>query len=187
MMNRIISQAITALLLLLLITYCQAWEKRIDSHGKTIIAYYASWQWYDRNGLAKPENLDHSKVSRYNFAFFQINEQGQIWGTDSWADPIVLFGEFDWMAVPGTGHCSWDSPDEPPVCAGHFYEGGLIHQAHSAGVEVYPSIGGWTLSDPFPTLAANPTARATFAANCVELIKAYDFDGIDIDWEVSNI
>ena len=48
---------------------------------------------------------------------------------------------------------------------------------------MYPSIGGWTLSDDFPALAADPVARAKFANNCVELIKAYDFDGIDIDWE----
>jgi len=29
-------------------------------------------------------------------------------------------------------------------------------------------------------MAADPTARATFAQNCVDLIKEYDFDGIDI-------
>ena len=29
-------------------------------------------------------------------------------------------------------------------------------------------------------MAASPTARATFAQNCVDLIKEYDFDGIDI-------
>jgi len=29
-------------------------------------------------------------------------------------------------------------------------------------------------------MAANPAARATFAQNCVDLIKEYDFDGIDI-------
>lgn len=81
------------------------------------------------------------------------------------------------------GYCSWDSPGDAPVCAGHFYEDGLISQAHGAGVEVYPSIGGWTLSDPFPALAASDAARKTFAANCVALIEEYDFDGIDIDWE----
>ena len=34
----------------------------------------------------------------------------------------------------------------------------------------------------FPAMSANPTARANFAKNCIELIQAYDFDGIDIDW-----
>jgi len=47
-------------------------------------------------------------------------------------------------------------------------------------VEVYPSIGGWTLSGPFSELAASAESRKRFAENCVKLIEAYDFDGIDI-------
>lgn len=50
-------------------------------------------------------------------------------------------------------------------------------------MEVYPSIGGWTLSDPFSELAASAESRKRFAENCVKLIDTYDFDGIDIDWE----
>lgn len=166
---------ITLLLLLTLPTTSRAWEKRIDAHGKTIIAYYASWQWYDRNHLAKPSNLDHSKVTRYNFAFFQINEAGDIWGTDSWADAITLYGDFDWNVSDGP-YCMWNGPTaayggEERECAGHHYDTGLISQAHNAGVEVYPSIGGWSLSDPFPALAANAEARVKFAENCVKLIE----------------
>lgn len=37
---------------------------------------------YDRDKLASPANMDFSKVTRVNFAFFQTNEQGDIWGTD---------------------------------------------------------------------------------------------------------
>mmetsp|Transcript_20208 Transcript_20208/g.48570 ORF Transcript_20208/g.48570 Transcript_20208/m.48570 type:complete len:147 (+) Transcript_20208:246-686(+) len=134
--------SLVAALLLLLPTSTRAWTKRQDAHGKTIIAYYASWQWYDRSGLAKPSNLDHSKVTRYNFAFFQINSNGDIWGTDEWADAITLYGEFDWSGA-GESFCSWDAEGGvPPNCAAHHSEGGLIRQAHDAGVEVYPSIGG---------------------------------------------
>ena len=78
---------ITLLLLLQRPLPSKSWEKAFHDHGKTIMAYYASWQWYDRSGLAKPSNLDMTKVTRYNFAFFQPNTQGDIWGTDSWADP----------------------------------------------------------------------------------------------------
>ncbi|KAL7548690.1 hypothetical protein ACHAWF_011963 [Thalassiosira exigua] len=173
------------LLLVALLPPSRGWTKRQDAHGKTIIAYYASWQWYDRSHLAKPTNLDHSKVTRYNFAFFQINEQGAIWGTDPWADAIVLYGEYDWNHAPGApgAKCHWGSPADPPACAGHKPGTGLIDVAHAAGVEVYPSIGGWTLSDPFSKLAEDPAARQVFADNCVKLIEEYDFDGIDIDWE----
>jgi chitinase len=54
----------------------------------------------------------------------------------------------------------------------------LIHLVHAAGAEIYPSIGGWTLSDAFPAMAASATARATFAENCVKLISDYGFDGM---------
>ena len=140
---------------------------------------------YDRSGLAKPSNLDHSKVTRYNFAFFQTNEKGDIWGTDGYTDPKALHGEINWNLLPGQGgtYCSWVSAGQPPLCLGHRYETGLIYQAHKAGVEVYPSIGGWTLSNHFPALAKTPSSRSNFAANCVKLIESYDFDGIDIDWE----
>ena len=60
---------------------------------------------------------------------------------------------------------------------------GLMYLAHQAGAEVYPSIGGWTLSDAFPSMAASSSARKRFASQCVELIEDYGFDGIDLDWE----
>ena len=45
------------------------------------------------------------------------------------------------------------------------------------------SIGGWTLSTNFPSIAADPLKRTTFANACVHLIDSFGFDGIDIDWE----
>ncbi|KAL7521899.1 hypothetical protein ACHAWX_006594 [Stephanocyclus meneghinianus] len=150
---------------------------------KTIVGYYASWQWYDRNKLAAPENMDFTKLQRVNYAFFQTDTNGNLWGTDSWGDPNVLFGPYNWNPSQGSEqYCSWDSPTDRP-CNYHTYEQGLIYLVHAAGAEIYPSIGGWTLSDPFPAMAADSTARANFAQNCVDLIKAYNFDGIDIDWE----
>lgn len=71
-------------------------QPSICLHAST--GYYASWQWYDRDGLAAPINMDFSKITRANFAFFQITTDGEIFGTDSWADPITLFGMYDWMS-----------------------------------------------------------------------------------------
>jgi len=150
---------------------------------KKVVGYYASWQYYDRDGIARPENLDFTKVDRVNFAFFQPDVNGNLFGTDAWIDPIVLFGPIKYNPPAGaTSYCSWDGPLQKN-CEYHQYERGLISLVHAAGGEIYPSIGGWTLSDSFPALAASPTARTTFANQCVDLIKGYDFDGIDIDWE----
>eukprot|EP00554_Chaetoceros_debilis_P007329 CAMPEP_0194076696 /NCGR_PEP_ID=MMETSP0149-20130528/3460_1 /TAXON_ID=122233 /ORGANISM="Chaetoceros debilis, Strain MM31A-1" /LENGTH=1024 /DNA_ID=CAMNT_0038757527 /DNA_START=190 /DNA_END=3264 /DNA_ORIENTATION=+ len=150
-----------------------------DNTDKTIIGYYASWQQYPRGGIAKPENMDFSKVDRVNFAFFQTDVNGFIYGTDKWGDPLVLFGPKSGI---GTNHCSWDGPSVKN-CDNHYYEKGLISLVHAVGAEIYPSIGGWTLSDAFPQMASTQLSRAKFAQQCAELIEAYDFDGIDIDWE----
>ena len=45
--------------------------------------------------------------------------------------------------------------------------------------------GGWTLSDNFPALSADPVARDAFAKKCADILAYHDFDGVDIDWEVS--
>ena len=44
---------------------------------------------------------------------------------------------------------------------------------------MWPSIGGWTLSDNFPGITATSAGQATFAQECVRLIEAYGFDGVD--------
>ena len=158
-------------------------------HGtnKRIIGYYAGWQWYDRDKLANPDNMDFTKVQRVNYAFFQPDALGNIYGTDRWGDPQLLFGPYvpfmEGGAFTGVQRCSYDGPAEVN-CAYHERERGLIHLAHSQGAEVYPSIGGWTLSQHFPALSADPVARDTFAKKCIEVLAYHNFDGIDIDWEV---
>lgn len=58
----------------------------------------------------------------------------------------------------------------------------LIKQAHRT-MKVLLSIGGWTYSSKFSPVAADATARETFANSAIALMTDYGFDGIDIDWE----
>jgi GH18 family chitinase len=209
--------------------------------------------------------MDFKKVSRVNYAFFQTDGDGYIFGTDSWADPNVLFGPYDFApntdklppeckggrgkdigkpknatvdehaiynqqvivqqqplqgeggigngnnaqtgnrrtqnANANGGKNTYQYPDytkDPPckffeqchrnfpnshTCNTHKYKDGLIYIAHTDGAQVYPSIGGWTLSNSFPVVAADEAKRKRFARECVGLIADYGFDGIDIDWE----
>jgi chitinase len=48
---------------------------------------------------------------------------------------------------------------------------------------VWPSLGGWSLSDAFSQLARSQANRQRFAENCALLVEEYGFGGIDIDWE----
>ncbi len=50
-------------------------------------------------------------------------------------------------------------------------------------LKILISIGGWTWSGRFSDAVLTDTARQGFAASAVDIIKKYDMDGIDIDWE----
>jgi len=134
---------------------------------KEIIAYFPSWQMYKRNGCVVPEVLDYSRYTILNYSFYSPDKEANIEGTDPWADTILLKGRIDW------------SKPQPA----YYPNSSLVDYAHLYGVKVMVSIGGWTLSDNFPLIAADPKKRGHFAQECVRLLKHYQFDGIDIDWE----
>jgi GH18 family chitinase len=135
---------------------------------KEIIGYYPSWQWYNRAQLMGPDNLDYTRYTILNYAFFAPDDDGNLWGTDAWADSCLLRGAYDWSS---------------PVQPAYIPNTSLIDIAHAWGVKVIPSIGGWTLSDKFPAIAADSVKRHRFASQCAHLIRDFKFDGIDIDWE----
>lgn len=145
-------------------------EFKVNPTCRQIIGYYPSWQMYKRNGLVSPASLDYDKYTILNYSFFQTDLKGNLYGTDAWADSILLRGKIDWG-----------------VSTNDYYEyfpnTSLVDIAHAWGVKVMVSIGGWTLSENFPTVAADPALRANFAHECVRILKEYKFDGIDIDWE----
>ncbi|MCH2224434.1 MAG: glycosyl hydrolase family 18 protein [Crocinitomicaceae bacterium] len=136
-----------------------------QSPCKEIVGYYPNWQWYDRAQLVNPQTLDYSKYTIINYCFFAPQPDGTINTTDAWADENLLLGQPDW------------------VNGGYLPNTSIVDLAHANGIEILPSIGGWTLSTNFPSIAASPALRATFAQSCVNLIQTYNFDGIDLDWE----
>ena len=137
---------------------------------REIIGYYPSWQWYKRSQLMGPENLDYSKYTILNYSFFAPDTNGNLFGTDAWADSILLRGKVDWGISNESNYIYYPNTS-------------VIDIAHTWGVKVMVSIGGWSLSENFPAIAANPKKRSHFASQCVHLLRSYKFDGIDIDWE----
>jgi chitinase len=45
------------------------------------------------------------------------------------------------------------------------------------------SVGGWADSTGFSEIAASESKRQNFAQRSVEIVRTYDLDGVDIDWE----
>jgi chitinase len=54
-------------------------------------------------------------------------------------------------------------------------------------LKIVISIGGWTWSGKFSDAVLTDTARAAFAASAVDIVRKYDLDGVDIDWEYPTI
>jgi chitinase len=121
---------------------------------KQVIGYYPNWRLYNRKGIAKPENLFYQKYTILNYSFFRPDAQGNIVSSDPISDHTLL--------------------EESPT---------VVEHAHLWGCRVMVSIGGWTFSDDFPAVAADPKKRHQFASECVRMLREYRFDGIDIDWE----
>jgi chitinase len=53
-------------------------------------------------------------------------------------------------------------------------------------LKILISIGGWGGSRYFSDAVFSDTARAAFAASAVAIVKKYNLDGVDIDWEYPN-
>lgn len=62
----------------------------------------------------------------------------------------------------------------------------LVTAGHANGKRVKLSIGGWTGSQYFSAIAASPSLRSQFLQNVLKAYRAYNLDGIDIDWEYPN-
>jgi chitinase len=59
--------------------------------------------------------------------------------------------------------------------------------AHSNGVKMIMSLGGWGNASGFPGMSSTAANRSRFIGQVVDFCLANNYDGVDIDWEfVSN-
>jgi chitinase len=70
---------------------------------------------------------------------------------------------------------------------------GLVKKAHRNNVQVFISVGGWSIGDEpgddsrFHRLAQTKEERDYFVSNTMELVRRYNLDGVDVDWEYPDI
>lgn len=126
----------------------------VTNDTKQIIGYLPNWSLYRRNRFVQPKIINYSKYTIINYSFFYPDEYGKVKSCDPYADRFLLNGDYN-----------------------------VVSLAHQKGVKVMISMGGWTLSHNFSKIAGSPELRQIFAQECVRVLKEYNFDGIDIDWE----
>ncbi|MEG1930986.1 MAG: glycosyl hydrolase family 18 protein [Anaerovorax sp.] len=67
----------------------------------------------------------------------------------------------------------------------------LVKKGHAQGTEIFIAVGGWsyqgnTLVSEFETLAANKETRSKFVNSVLAVVKEYQLDGVELDWEHPN-
>ncbi|KAH5214995.1 hypothetical protein HBI62_181820 [Parastagonospora nodorum] len=141
-----------------------------DRNGYRAVAYFGNWDIYARKYF--PQQVPASKLTHLLYAFADNTPDGNITLSDSYADTEIH--------LPGD---SWS--DTGKNVYGSFKQLGLLKQKNR-NLKVLLSIGGWTYTNTKKNLdpvGASEAARKNFAASCVDMIKNYGFDGIDVDWE----
>jgi chitinase len=123
---------------------------------KEVIGYFPGWLLNADSTTMSVARIPYAKLTIINYAFWYPLPDGQIVGRDTLGDAKYLRG---------------------PV------ESRLVDRAHDHDVKVMLSLGGWDASDNFPTVSSAELSRTTFARSCIEALRRYGFDGIDIDWE----
>ncbi|WP_108651286.1 glycosyl hydrolase family 18 protein [Dongshaea marina] len=162
-----------------------------NTSGKVVGAYYVEWGVYGRKfevNKIPAQNLTHIL---YGFI--------PICGGDGINDSLKsISGSFEalqrscagredfkvsihdpWAALqmPQGDLKDWDEPYK-----GNFGNLMALKKAYP-DLKILPSIGGWTLSDPF-FFMGDKSKRDRFVASVKEFLKTWKFfDGVDIDWE----
>ncbi len=60
-------------------------------------------------------------------------------------------------------------------------------KSDNPGLKILISIGGWSWSENFSNAALSDSSRKAFAESTVDIVRKYNLDGVDIDWEYPGI
>lgn len=134
--------------------------------GPRSLAYFTSWSSLDRALAVK--DIDPNLLTHINFAFANLTEEGEVVIGDEEQDLNKDFG----TELGG-------SEDDRYGHMGQFKQ---LKEKYPH-IKILISIGGWSWSDNFSDVAADPVKRDRFAASAAEFVSEYGLDGVDIDWE----
>ena len=132
------------------------------------VMYYGDWSIWGGQGNFYPKDIPADQLTHLNFAFVDFDAQGTLNFTDK--DAAI-------------GH--------PLGNAGVTYgdiNGGILNafqvlKLENPNLKIGVSLGGWSKSGDFSTIAANASTRAKFVENVMSFIKYTNMDFVDIDWE----
>lgn len=162
-----------------------------NKSGLIVGTYFVEWGVYGRNYPV--DKMPVANLNRIIYGFVPIC------GGDGINDSLkTIEGSFQSLQAACAGradfkiaiHDPWAAIQKPQKGVEGWsvpYKGNfgqlMAAKKSNPSLKILPSIGGWTLSDPF-FFMDDPVKRATFVASAKEYLKTWKFfDGLDIDFE----
>lgn len=122
------------------------------------VFFICSWAWYRKgNGKFGPENIDGKLCTHIVYGFVTL-------------DPNTYTIKI---------HDKWADVDN------HLYQ--KVTDFRKRGVKVTVALGGWndSLGAKYGRFLTDANLRRKFVTNALDFIKKYNFQGLDLDLEVS--
>ena len=144
--------------------------KAAQTPGYRNVMYYGEWSVYAGQKYFYPSKIDGSQITHLNFAFLDVDANGDLVLCDEYAD-------FQITSMPELSGTDWGNPN-----AGVFGALNILRSKYP-NMKIGVSVGGWTRSGDFPKLAASAATRQNFAKNIAKFVDYLGYDFVDIDWE----
>ncbi|KAJ2696385.1 hypothetical protein FB645_006218 [Coemansia sp. IMI 203386] len=132
------------------------------------VGYYTAWSIYDRKYT--PSDVPVERLTHLNYAFAKL-EGNRIALGDSWADVEKSYDHTEY------------ADNEPRGSFGEFNNRGSPVRQRNPHLHTLISVGGWSWSGGFSSMASEPGTRMEFVQSVADFLQRYGFDGVDIDWE----
>ncbi|WP_105903166.1 glycosyl hydrolase family 18 protein [Vibrio gangliei] len=166
-------------------------NKTYNTDPNTVVGtYFVEWGIYDRGYTV--DNIPADNLTHILYGFIPIcgpNESLKSVGGNSFnALQTACRGVPDYNVVI---HDPWAAYQKSFKQAGHEYDTPIkgnfammmALKQRNPDLKIIPSVGGWTLSDPFFSFT-DKSKRDIFVASVKEFLTTWKFfDGVDIDWE----
>ncbi|GAF21879.1 MULTISPECIES: glycosyl hydrolase family 18 protein [Shouchella] len=169
------------------------WANEQQHEALKVVGYYPSWVAEERGYEVK--DLPAEQMTHIMYAFANVCWEGvhgnldpsgpnpREWICEDEAGPIdvpngtIVLGdpEQDVRKV-------YPGDDEEEAIKGNINQLNQL-KAEQPHLKTVISVGGWTWSNRLSLVAATEETRDTFAQSAVDFVRAYGFDGLDLDWE----
>ena len=152
--------------LILLITLTINYTILADSIPFRNVIYYGEWSVYNK---FYPSSMDPKSITHINYAFLDIDENGDLNLCDEYAD-------FQINTLPELSGITYSAPYAGVI--GAFAVLKIKNPHLKLGISV-----GWTRPGDFPGVAKDKNKRQNFSKNIAKFVDYLGFDFVDIDWE----